>query len=346
MTFIINNIDSDDKDSIELWNKLVVKKSLPPQACYIWKKHLENIFDLKTFSLLVIDEKGDAKGLCIVYFTEGDEILYSCRYGFYAESEDVVLALQNEIINICRCNNLRKTHITSGSLDVVLNGKKETKDSLYLPLEYLNKDDLWLSVPKKTKNMIRKAEKSGFTISYDWAHLERFYEIYTGRFLEKSLSLKPFSHFLSIKESFGKDAILISAFHEDKFIAGMIFISTGEIVSYAYNASIVNALNNGINNLLMWEAMRIFHESGAKYIDLSESKPDSSVFKFKSRLSKDIELKKIYYYDILCGVTGCINWKLFLRYKVYGILHRAMPFMTRSMKKKYLGHIGKRGRVI
>lgn len=349
VSYIVQYVGDENQDLVQKWQDFVVEHDLPPQSSYLWKKHLESVFNAKAFAIAILDNNCAISGFAIVYFTPSSEILYSCRYGVYALTQDVALALQDEIQKLCHQYNLRKSVITSGSLDLELSGKMTEKDSLYLPLKYANAEELWLSIPKKTKNMIRKAEKSGFTVTDDWAYLRDFYKIYTDRFLEKSLNIKPFKHFSALKDMFGDDAFFIGVLQEKELVAGMVFISTEHVASYAYNASIVNALNNGTNNLLMWEAMQRLHSKGVKYIDLSESTLDSPVYKFKNRLSKDVEERKTYYYDVLSGTdlpNLSMQKKVFLKYKVQGILHRLLPIMPEFLKRKYLAYSGKSGRVI
>lgn len=348
MTKIIP-VGQNDTKYITLWDAFADEHDLPPQAYFRWKTHLEDVYGLRTIALVALDGEDKAVGFALIYFKAGDETAYSCRYGFYAENQDTAELLENEITKICSPNNVRSAIITSGSLDTNLHGRQKERDSLYIPLQYPDENALWESVPKKTKNMIRKAEKSGFTVSDDWKNLEHFYVIYTERFLEKSLNIKTLKHFQSVKSLFGENTVLLTAFQNGKPAAGMIFIASQKIVSYAYNASVVSAANNGANNLLMWEAMKRFQAQGQHFIDLSESQIDSPVYKFKTHLSKDIQPRKIFYYDILKDRTDIKKktaLRQFIRHKINGILHRLFPVMPVWAKKKYLLHLSQRGRVI
>ena len=344
----IRHIKKDDTELITLWNKLVTENDLPPQALFTWKENLEGVFGTKSYTLLAIDQDMRARGFTLVFFHSGEETLYTCRYGFFAQDNLTAQALYTEIRSIALQHKIKKTVITSGTLELELAGRKESKESLYLPLDYINEEQLWLSIPKKTKNMIRKAEKTGLTVTSDWKYIDEFYNIYTERFIEKTLSIKPLKHFLSLKELFGERAVFIGALQGETIIAGMIFISTSNAVSYAYNASNLNASNNGANNLIMWEAMKLFHKEKVKYIDLSESKPESPVYKFKTRLSKGIMRKTIYYYDCLSNdkTTKTPSITMFVTYKCRGLLHRLVPIMPSYLKKIYLLYLGSRGRVV
>ena len=348
--FRILYVEKNDTELIVLWDKAVKENALPPQASYAWKTNLENIYGANACALLAVDSENNVAGFALVFFKKGEEVLYSCPHGFFAKNEAAAIALRDEIKAIAQKNNLRKTVITSGTLALDLPTKQNGKAGLYLPLAYADEEKLWLSIPNKTKNMIRKADKAGITISYDWKHLDAFYAMYMDRCSEKSLGIKPLKHFQSIKNLFGDNAVFIGALQNKKLVAGMIFISAGTSVSYAYNASIINASSSGANNLLMWEAMRFFYRKAARYIDLSESTPGSPVYKFKMRLSKDIECKEIHYYDFLSESEFAANRKisaaLFFKYKVQGVLARLMPILPTFLKKKYLQYLGMNGRIM
>ncbi len=344
----IHRLRNKDTNYIQLWDEYVKAQALPAQACYAWRNILEDVFSASVHALLALHADGRVLGFALVYYTPGHEVLYSTRYGFHAVNQDVAVLLEDSISAFAENNDLTQSVITSGAQSFDLSGQQATKTSLYLPLDFGDEDSLWLSVPKKTKNMIRKAGKSNIEISYDWEYLDQFYDVYMNRFLGKSLSIKPIALFHSIRDLFGDNAVFICALHDGKLVAGMVFISAEFGVSYAYNASIVNASNNGANNLLMWEAMKLFRDKGAAYIDLSESSPESPVYKFKMRLSKNIDTKTIHYFDFVGGMhaSKTTPFPLLVRHKINGLLFRLMPLMPRFVKIKYLKYIGGRGRVI
>lgn len=340
----IHYVEDHQKDLVALWDGIVADKILSPQVFYGWKKIAEDVFGVQVFTLLATRHDGDRSGLAFLYLSRKDKILYSSRYGFYADDAEIEKILQEEIEVISKRFAVQKTLITSGIQQFSLCGELNYKECLYLPLTAKTQGDLWDTIPKKTKNMIRKADKAEIKISFDWNNLEKFYDVYADRFLEKSLSIKPFRYFCALKDQFQDRVFLISAFQGDDLMAGMVFIMSEKMTYYAYNAAIISAANNGMNNLLMWEAMKYFHGKGIEMIDLSESKPESPVYQFKTRLSKDIIKKTIYYYDLSDHVK--FNFHVFMRRKILGILQRLMPLIPPAYKRKYLEYLGGIGRVL
>lgn len=348
MSVRVYQIENPQQDYIKLWDDLVDEAALPPQSYYAWKPHLEKVFGVSVFALLILN--GDrATGFCMFYVNPNNRTAYSCQYGFFAKDEASAQALLQEVLKICDHHKIPQTLITSGSSAYVLECASESKTSLYLPLGYEDDEALWLSLPKKTKNMVRKAQKSEYELETDWQLLKKFYGVYTDRFIEKKVGIKPLQHFQALKEDFGDRVTLLSATKNGEYLGGSIFVSGAEIVSYAFNASDMAASNNGVNNMLMWEAMKMFRAQGKTYIDLSESKLDSPVYKYKSRLSKDIEAKTIFYYDFLKADQGNFSVppsQSFWRNKMYGFLQRVYPVMPKTFKKRYLLHLGQKGRLV
>ena len=346
-TIRIRHLTNNDTDLIPLWDQEIRECNLPPHALYAWKNILEDVYKAKTYALLALNGESKLMGYALLFKPKGEEALYSCRYGFWAATKEAANALCEEIKSIAAKHKVQKALVTSGEFPLDLPDKEKSKESLFLPLIYADEEQLWQSIPKKTKNMIRKAEKSGLSLTYDWGYLPEFYEIYAQRFIEKGLHIQPIEHFQAVRDLFGSDAVFIGALQEGKLVAGMIFLSAGKTVSYAYNASIVSASNNGANNLIMWDAMQYFYRKGAQYVDLSESTPDSPVYKFKTHLSKDIQIREIYYYDALSGQKFAgASFSHFIRNKVRGAMHRLMPLMPPRLKRKYLTNLGTRGRII
>lgn len=340
----IHYIEDHQKDLIAQWDQIVTNKILSPQVFYGWKKIAEDIFGVNVFTLLAKSHDGDRSGLAFLYLSRKDKILYSSRYGFYADDAEIAEALENEIMILAERYGVQKTLLTSGMQEFSLRGNINHKECLYLPLNAKTHDDLWEAIPKKTKNMIRKAEKSDVKVSFDWGNLEKFYDVYADRFLEKSLSIKPLRYFYVLKDQFQDNVVLISALQGGNLVAGMVFMMSDKMACYAYNASVVSAANNGVNNLLMWEAMKYFHGRGIEMIDLSESKPESPVHQFKTRLSRGIIPKTIYYYERAGQKNFSI--RLFASQKIAGVLQRLMPLMPPALKRKYLEYLGRGGRVL
>lgn len=340
----VHYVEEHERDFITLWNEIAQDKILSPLGFYEWKRIAEKCFGVKVFAILARSENGNRNGIAFLYFSPKENVLYSFRHGFYADDEEIAEKLRNEILLLANRNGVQKTLITSGLQQYEIFGTKIQKECLYLPLSANTHDDLWETIPKKTKNMIRKAEKAEYKISLSWDELEKFHDVYADRFTEKSLGIKPLSYFRVLKNEFQDNVILISAVQGNDLVGGMVFILSEKIAYYAYNASVVSAANNGVNNLLMWEAMKTFHAKGIEIIDLSESKPDSPVHQFKSRLSKDIIPKTIYYYEL--PGSGKSNISVFIRQKISGILQRLMPCMPRYFKRKYLEYLGGSGRVL
>ena len=339
----IKFLSVNDLADIDLWNNLVGAQSLPAQALFDWKSSIDSIFFAQSFAILALNQEKKACGFSLLFISERDSTLWSTRFGFFATNQIVAETLFNEVKIIASRYNIQQCNITSGHINFNFLNPPIIKYSLSLPLIYSSERELWASIPHKTRNMIRKAEKTGVQITYNWKLLNEFYDLYVNRSLEKSLGIKPLTYFHALKNIFGDKAIFIGAVDNNILVAGMIFVSTHNIATYLHNASIVSSKYNGVNNLIMWQAMQFFYFKKIKYIDLSESSPKSTVFQFKKSLSNDIKTNYIYYYQVkfCAGNFLVLSINFFKR-----ITHTLMLKLPNCYKKTYLSYLGRRGRVL
>ncbi|MGB0720266.1 MAG: GNAT family N-acetyltransferase, partial [Bdellovibrionales bacterium] len=202
-------------------------------------------------------------------------------------------------------------------------GECNIRSHMILPLGASSEDALYQSIPKKQRNMIKKAQTQNYDISTSWIHFDAFYDIYKQHCRAKSLSTKPRLYFETLKRVFGDCITLYSALSNKEPVAGMIFLCSSHASSYLFNASSTDAQKNGVNNLLMWEAARHFHYQHQNYIELGFSTPQSPVYQFKKRLSKDICEQQLYGYELIFGNLAMPNrLKNMARNKYNGILQR------------------------
>lgn len=336
-------VENDDLKLISIWNKFVDEKLHSPFGYHSLRLILSNSFKIETFSLLVLDENNSVSGFCLAFFNQKEKILYSFKYGFFAKDEESQKILKNEILAIYRKNNLNKVIISCEQSITNIFKKKIEKITFHIPLLFNDKESLWHSLPPKCKNKIRRAKKNGILTSISWENLEEFYQIYTDHCIHKRLGIKPFSYFEQIRDCLEDKSILICGILDEKVISGMIFIYSKGFAHYIYNSSIKSGVPNGTNNLIMWETMIYFFNKKISYIDLSESKLGSPVYKFKKNLSKKIITKKIYYF-----IFGNDKHSFLVRLKgnFLSLIEKILPILNAKLKKKILLFKGRSGRLI
>jgi lipid II:glycine glycyltransferase (peptidoglycan interpeptide bridge formation enzyme) len=145
---------------------------------------------------------------------------------------------------------------------------------------------------------ILKGEKNGIIVKQD-DNFSEFKKIYSSFRKQKGIDIDRFSTF--------KNGILFSAYHNNRMVAGGVFVSDGTNIRAWVLASLHQTSDNRekeiigqANRILIWEAMKHAKASGHKFFDLGGISPEStnpklvSLAEFKEAFGG--ERKKNYYY--------------------------------------------------
>ncbi len=161
--------------------------------------------------------------------------------------------------------------------DELLMPKEVPYETIYTHDLDLTRDEseLFGALRESTRRNIRKAEKSGISITHETI-LEATKEFYRLNCLtrrEHGLPPQPWSFFKNIQEeilSKGMGFITLAAFNK-KFIAGNIFIQHGKKALYKYGASDKTYQNLRPSNLTMWEGIRKCRTIGCQTLNLGRT---------------------------------------------------------------------------
>lgn len=287
-----HDLNAADQEAL---SALIQAENIPPLSMPSWLRVVEDAYSRKGAIFLSRDEDGTLNGFCIGYYTQNT--YHTTPFGFYVKKPALESQFFEALENFARENQLGQISVYSAQKYTALNAL-QARHHLALPLEAESEDALYAAIPKKQRNMIKKAQGVGFEISALWEHFEAFYEIYAAHCRTKNLLQKPKAYFETLKCVFGDAIVLLCALKAGKPVAGMIFLKDESAASYLFNASTGEAQKAGVNNLLMWEASKAFYQEGIELIELGLSAQESPVYKFKKRLSKNIEELSIYSYEM------------------------------------------------
>lgn len=165
----------------------------------------------------------------------------------------------------------------------------------------LDEDDIFNGViHSKRRNMIRKAIKSGIVIKKytNDEGLKYFWPI-----LDELHNKLGYSH---LKEDYYKDivntygpknqAYILVAFKEGIPVSGIFILGNKNYMLYYKGSSKFGAKNEGQNELLQWEAIKICKSIGVNYYDLGNLDKQNlpHIYKFKTGISNNIVNFPIY----------------------------------------------------
>lgn len=347
MNFKITPIDKNNIHLAKHADKYLIEKNLPTYATSFWQDILHGVYNLKTYRLCAIDENEQIIGHCLAYYDKHNRKLYTPRFGVCVDSSDIALAFYKALEEYCYKHDIFYALVTFGTEYPALETHTWTKTNMFLPLKYDCLDTLWTSLPKKTRNMVRKAEKNKLKVTHMKDAVETFYPIYEKHMVIKGLRVKPKEYFLKLEIESDNSLDYFAIRLNDEIVGFMVFLSFGNIVSYLYNVCDYSAAQLGANNMMMWEAMKYYHNGTKTYIELGESSEGGSVYNFKKRLSKDIEIVPIHYANIAQDTLPLsYRFTSIIKGKIYATIQRILPLVPHALKSWYLQIVDRRDRVI
>jgi FemAB-related protein (PEP-CTERM system-associated) len=136
-------------------------------------------------------------------------------------------------------------------------------------------------IPGKQRRMIRQGVKNGLEARRGWASLEAFYEIYLRN--RRRLGSPPFPRrlFESVRDHFGKESELLTVWHKDRMVSGVVTLFyEGRVMPY-YGAALPAALPLAANDFMYWEVMAEASRAGYRIFDFGRSREGSGSYDFK-----------------------------------------------------------------
>ncbi|MFA5060560.1 MAG: GNAT family N-acetyltransferase [Candidatus Omnitrophota bacterium] len=137
-------------------------------------------------------------------------------------------------------------------------------------------DSIWKKTHDSFRSAVKQAQKNGIEVKRGArADLDKFYKLHLR--LRKSkyrLFPQPFRFFDKIWREYMEsgNGFLLGAYNRDgKFVGGNVFLRCGDTLYYKFNTSDLNFVKLRVNNLLLWEGIKLAKELNLKFLDLGSS---------------------------------------------------------------------------
>jgi FemAB-related protein (PEP-CTERM system-associated) len=278
---------SDRPGEVEAWDRFVdTSTDGTIFHSLAWKRVVQEVFHHTPRYLLAAD--GEAiKGILPLFEVRGlltGRVLVSTPYAVYGglcttepEAGDALLAASRELVADRRARYVELRQLGSARQDL------PTKDLYSTFVRQLDADPEanFAAVPRRQRRMVRQGAKHGLSSREGWEFLREFYEIFL--ISRRHLGSPPFPMklFESIRDHFGKQARLLTVWHEDRAVAGVIsFYYKGQVMPY-YGAAMPSAFALAANDFMYWEIMREACIAGCRSFDFGRSRVGSGSFDFK-----------------------------------------------------------------
>jgi hypothetical protein len=228
----------------------------------------------------------------------------------------------------------------------------ETFNEQAIPSEsYLSHDvdlkkseaQIFSSLRESNQRNIRKATRAGLTVRADSSleSLGNFYRLNCLTRRRHQLPPQPYAFFLNLYKHILSRAmgLVITVAHSGHVVASGIFFHFGKVATYKYGASDSRFFSFRPNNLVIWEAMRIYAQRGYERLDLGRTELDNlGLIQFKRMWGGNERLVHYYRYD-LC--QGCFIKKRVVNVKIlHGLASRLPVFALRIVGRVLYRHMG------
>lgn len=163
------------------------------------------------------------------------------------------------------------------------------------------KDAVWKnSVKSKTRNQVRKAQKSNYTVKFGTLDLlDDFYTVISTAWRDLGTPTHSKDFYRNIVVELGKSedfsAEFIVMYIEGKPASAACLIQDPHSIYHPYAATLKQYNHLSLNNALYWEIICHAIEKGVQFFDLGRSKKDQGTAPYKKSWGAE-EVQLYYYY--------------------------------------------------
>ena len=283
----------------EGWNRFVAAAATPATNRFEWAGVLESVYRVPTTYLVAEDRSGSIRGVLGLYETRtlrGRRHVHSLRHGLVAADDAAARALVTATVERFPAADVADISVTSGYRDHDLPMASRRRASLVLPLT-ADEDAMWSALGKKSRNLVRKAQKAGVEVHSSPEHLDDVCRIYERHMVAMGVSIHRRSFFQRVLEALDDDAELLVATHEGRVIGGTLVLYAPHVAIYPYQTAAGEHMDKAPNQIMIWETMRAAARRGIERLDMGESQRGGSTYRFKHNFGgEDVD---VHYYHPL-----------------------------------------------
>lgn len=162
-------------------------------------------------------------------------------------------------------------------------------------------DGLWKDIGDKTRNRVRKAEKSDIQIVHaaNKSDLRAFYLVYRKTMKRLGSPPQPYRYFERMWDLFYPDNMImpLASRHGEYVAGGLIFLKSNQM-HFGYSCSLSEYLPLAPNDLVWWHVIKWGSEHGFSCLDLGRTREVEDTVTFKKRWHGEC-VRMPYFYKFL-----------------------------------------------
>jgi FemAB-related protein (PEP-CTERM system-associated) len=260
-----------------------------PQAnCYhlrAWKTAAEEAYGFETPFLLARDRgEGRVRGALPLFAAGG--YLTTGLFGAYgpvlADDASIADALVAAAIEHTRSRKARFLVVKAVGLQPPAAGFEPLDHWVIARLALAgDPQTVWTRFRDKTRNAIRKGQRSGLEVRVGPQCLDGFYDVLAENMHRKGAPIYGRLLFDKLLRCLGERGEIVTLEHGGRTVSGALVIRFGDVVTVPFASSRPGTFHLNPNNLLYWEIISRSCRAGARTLDFGRSLRDSTALAFK-----------------------------------------------------------------
>jgi FemAB-related protein (PEP-CTERM system-associated) len=271
------------------WDRFVMDHELAtPFHLLAWKRTIEESFGYRPVYLLAATEDGVLRGVLPLFLVKNPVIgsaLISSPFAVYggilAEDTAALRGLYSRAVEIGHELQVQYIEFRNTDPGQCVNGPNVDRYVSFSQPIVEGDEAILASIPKKTRNLVRKALKPPFEMRYRVTDLKTFEDLYAANMRRLGTPCFPSKYFASLQRHFGEIVDVREVWLEGQPMAASLnFLFRGDMhIYYAAADTRHNAL--GPNTFMYFDHLRWAGQNGLRSFDFGRCKPNTGVFEFK-----------------------------------------------------------------
>jgi len=287
MSIAVQALAAGDTGQEAAWDRFV--RSCPqgtPFHLTAWKRVVETVFHMRAHYLLAA-EAGAICGVLPLFEVRGllsGHVLVSVPYGVYgglcgndARARQALLEAARRLPAARGVRYIELRHLHAPEAGLPTKARYVVFARPIGPDPEANLE----AVPRKQRRMIRQGLKHGLEPRRGWEALPGFYEVYLANRQRLGSPAFPRRLFDAIRDQFGREAELLTIWHEGRMVSGVISLFYADRVMPYYGAALEDAFGLAVNDFMYWELMRQAGLAGCRIFDFGRSREGTGPYHFK-----------------------------------------------------------------
>lgn len=301
-------------DDTALWDQYVFRHRYgTPFHLSAWKKTIQQTFRYRNYSLIAL-QNGRVAGILPLFYVRNPLIgraLISSPFAVYGgalfDSPAVAAAFRDRLRHLGNALDLDYVELRNQYPDQRLEFAPIDRYVTFVQELPADEDAMLQGIPRKTRYIVRRSLKEGFTTRKCGHGFEEFEKLYSANLRRLGTPAFPRKHFANLLANFGEMADIREVLLDGRVVAAVLTLYfRGQVFPY-YGAADTAYNAKAPSTYMYFDLMRSTARQGYTKFDFGRSKKfDSGSYEFKSHWG--MEIRGLPYEMLLVGRKKLPNY--------------------------------------